>query len=55
MARFDHGWGRDFAVGVGGEPDAIDRKVTRRLGPGIHPELIRLAVRDAIDQRKPRW
>jgi hypothetical protein len=27
MATFDHGRGRDFAAGVGGEADAIKREV----------------------------
>jgi hypothetical protein len=30
MARFDHGWGRDFAAQVGGEAEAIEREVMRR-------------------------
>jgi hypothetical protein len=55
MARFDHGWGRDFTAEVGGEADDIEREVVRRIGHTIHPELIRLAVQDAIEQRKPRW
>jgi hypothetical protein len=55
MATFDHAWGCVFAAGVGGGADAIDRKATRRLGPGIHAELVKLAVQDVIDQQKPRW
>jgi hypothetical protein len=55
MARFDHGWGQDFAAQVGGEAEAIEREVMRRVGHEIHPELIKLAVQDAIEQRKPRW
>src|SRR5262245_32659090 len=55
MAMFDHGWGRDFAAGVGGESDAIEKEVLRRCGHGIHAELIELAVQDAVDRRKPRW
>jgi hypothetical protein len=55
MATFDHGWGRDFAAGVGGEADAIEKEVMRRLGHGVHPELIKLAVQDATGGRKPRW
>ena len=55
MARFDHGWGKDFAAGVGGEFDAIEQEVMRRIGHEIHPELIKLAVQDAVEQRKPRW
>jgi hypothetical protein len=34
MARLDQGWGRDFAAGVGGEADAIEREVMRRAGQG---------------------
>ena len=55
MAKFDHGWGRDFAAGVGGEVDAIEREVMRRCGQSIHAELIKSAVQDAVEQRKPRW
>jgi hypothetical protein len=55
MATFDHGWGRDFAAGVGGEADAIEREVMRRCGHSIRAELIILAVRDAVEQRKPLW
>src|SRR5439155_24847779 len=42
-ARFDHGWGRDFAMGIGGETAAIEREVIRRLGSGPDPELVKLA------------
>jgi hypothetical protein len=55
MARFDHRWGRDFAAQVGGEAEAIEREVMRRVSHTIHPELIKLAVKDAVEQRKPRW
>ena len=55
MARFDHGWGRDFAAGIGGEAAAIEREVMRRVSPGIHPELVKLAVEDALENRRPRW
>jgi hypothetical protein len=55
MARFDHGWGRDFAAGIGGEADEIEKEVTRRVGHGIHAELIKMAVQDAVERRKPRW
>jgi hypothetical protein len=54
MSSFDHGWGRDFAAGVGGEADAIQWEVLRRLGHGIYPELIKLAVQVVMKQRKPR-
>jgi hypothetical protein len=27
MARFDHGWGKDFAAGIGGEPEVIEEEV----------------------------
>ena len=55
MARFDHGWGKDFAAGIGGDAKDIEQEVKRRVGPGIHPKLIKMAVEDALDQRKPRW
>jgi hypothetical protein len=55
IARFDHGWGRDFAAGIGGEADAIEKEVMRRVGPKTHPEIVKLAVKDALESRKPRW
>jgi len=55
MAGFDHGWGRDFAAGVGGEADAIEREVLRRIGPGVPPELVKMAIQDAMERRRPRW
>lgn len=55
MAAFDHGWGRDFAAGVGGEAAAIEREVRRRLGPEIPFELIEMAVEDVLGDRRPRW
>jgi hypothetical protein len=54
-ARFDQGWGRDFAAGVGGEAEAIEEEVARRLRPEIHPELIKFAVQDVRERREPRW
>ncbi len=47
--------GRDFAAQIGGEPAAIEKQVLRRFGPGIHPEIVKLAVRAATEPRKPRW
>ena len=55
MARFDHGWGRDFAAGIGGEAAAIEREVKRRVGPSIPPHLVDMAVKDALEGRRPRW
>ena len=55
MAAFDHGWGRDFAAGVGGQAGAIEKEVSRRLAPEIPPALLELAIRDVLGQRKPRW
>jgi hypothetical protein len=54
MARFDHGWGRDFAAGIGDEAEAIKREVRHRVGPQIPPELVRMAVEDALEGRRPR-
>ena len=42
MARFDHGWGRDFAAGIGGDADAIEREVMRRCSPRTHPKIVTL-------------
>ena len=55
MTRISHGWGRDFAAGIGGEANEIEREVIRRVIQGIRPELIRLAVADAVEQRRSRW
>ncbi len=55
MARFDHGWGRDFAAGIGGEGGAIEREVLRRVGPGVAPELVKVAIQDVLEGRRPRW
>jgi hypothetical protein len=41
--------GPRLRAGIGGEPDAIGREVMRRVGQGIHPELVKPAVQDAID------
>ena len=30
-------------------PVLVEREVVRRLSPGIHPELIKLAVEDAME------
>ena len=55
IARFDHGYGRDFAARVGDQTEAIEREVIRRLGARINPEVVRLAVEDAQENRRPRW
>jgi hypothetical protein len=55
MARFDHGCRRAFAAGIGGEAEAIEREVMRRLSPGIHIDLVKVAVQDASEGRKARW
>src|SRR5262245_29871020 len=46
MATFDHGSGPDFAAGVGGEADSIEKELIRRLRSHVHPELIKPAVLD---------
>ena len=55
IARFDHASGRDAATHLAGDADAIRAEVTRRLAVGAPPELIQLAVADAIQGRRPRW
>jgi hypothetical protein len=47
--------GQFRAAGVGDEGGGIERDVMRRVSHAIHSELIKLAVRDAVEQRKPRW
>ena len=55
IARFDHGYGRDFAARAGDQAEAIQQEVMRRVGPGVDPEVVRLAVEDALEGRRPRW
>jgi hypothetical protein len=52
MSRFDHAWGRDFARQ--GTPDGIRSEIVREC-PTIPPELVELAVDDALAHRQPRW
>ena len=54
IAQFDHASGRDAAAQIGGHAAAIRAEVGRRLAD-IPPELIDLAVDDAIEGRRPRW
>jgi hypothetical protein len=49
MVRFDRGCGRGFAAGIGGEAEVIERKVMRRLSPGIRPEMIKMADCDVFE------
>jgi hypothetical protein len=37
MARFDHGCGKEFAAGIDGEPDAVEREVKREADRGFIP------------------
>ena len=56
IARFDHGYGRDFAARPGDQVEAIEREVTSRMRPGgKKPEVVNLAVEDALGNRKKRW
>jgi hypothetical protein len=52
MSRFDHSYGRDFARGV--EPEQIRAEVLNQC-PTLPPELVELAVDDAMAGRQPRW
>ena len=44
IARFDHGYGRDFAARVGDQAEAIEGELIRRVGPRIDPEVVKLAA-----------
>lgn len=55
IARFDHCFGRDFAAGIGGNVEAIQAEVHRRMGRHADPETVDLAVMDAVAGRSPRW
>lgn len=37
------------------EAEAIEKEMMRRISHTIHPEIIKVAVQDAIEQRKPQW
>jgi hypothetical protein len=52
--RFDHGRGKDFAAGIGGDTDVIDSEVMRRCSPRTYPRNVNLAVRDALEGLNPR-
>jgi hypothetical protein len=57
IRRFDHAWGKAFASGVGGERRAIEAEVLAQLGAGqgAAAGLVRAAVGDALEGRRPRW
>lgn len=48
VATFGFGLGQVLAAGIGGEAGAIEKEVVQRLAPGIHPDLIKLAVQDVF-------
>jgi len=53
--RFDYASGTDLAAGIGGDTEKIQAEVVCRLRPGIDPELIKMAVEDVREKRRPRW
>jgi hypothetical protein len=57
IRRFDHAWGWAFASNVGGDRRAIEAEVRDRLdaGQGAEAELVREAIGDALEGRRPRW
>ena len=55
IARFNHVSGKDFAAGIGGDTELTQAEVTRWVFPGIDPELIKMAVEDVMEKRRPRW
>jgi hypothetical protein len=55
IARFDHCFGRDFAAGIGGSVEAVQGEVRRRMGPDVDPDIVELALDDAMAGRPPRW
>jgi hypothetical protein len=55
IARLDHGYGRDFAAQVGDQAEVIQAEVTRRVGRGFDPGPVKLAVEDAVEQRRSGW
>jgi hypothetical protein len=55
IARFDHDYGRDAEARIGGAIETIECEVTRHMGPDIDPEVLKLTVEDAMENRRPRW
>jgi hypothetical protein len=55
IARFGHAFGRDAAARRGARAEKIERELTRRVRLGSEPELIKRAVEDALENRRPRW
>jgi hypothetical protein len=54
MARFDHSWGRDFAVRIDNHGEKILVEVLRRIGD--HDlDVVREGVEDALAGRPPMW
>jgi hypothetical protein len=49
------GYGRDIAARVGDPAEAIECEVMQQVGPEINPELVKAAVEDALEGRRPRW
>jgi hypothetical protein len=54
MARYDHAWGRDFAVQIESQADKILAEVISRIG---HRDLdvVKEAVEVALEGRRPQW
>lgn len=58
IRRSDHAWGRAFASGVRDDSHAILAEVLRRTGTegqGAAAGVVREAVEDALEGRRPRW
>ena len=51
-------WGRVRASGAAGDRRALEAEVLRRIdlaGQGPSAELVREAIGDALEGRRPRW
>ena len=54
MARYDHAWGRDFAVRVENQAENILAEVIQRIGDR-DLEAVKEGVDDALAGRRPKW
>jgi hypothetical protein len=46
---------RDFDAEIGENADAIEKEVMGRCSPRTNPAIVKLAARDALKPREPRW
>jgi hypothetical protein len=55
LCRLQHGSGHALAERFAVQVEAIYTEVIRRMGNWTDPQVVRMAVEDAIEGRQPRW